>query len=231
MSKRGKSFDLLDFPKFSRPNVFEINTAQTAAEFTERLFGGGFMSYGQIWPKLPLLFKGFASEQEIELWFKSYRDEWKNESIRDVVRHLRKLFGGKGNFYPIPSKPIYVLGMWFKPSIKGYWFFEGRTYAVLINPRKGQPLSNDDVQFLARAVYELHCVDDPNDPIPLIVDVSELAKGEGRVLRPFALEPSEIIDYSIFEASVRDFLKALNTAGVALPAPADGDILDLFKKR
>ena len=39
---------------------------------------------------------------------------------------LCKIFGGKGTWYPERSKPKYILGFWFKPSIKGIWFFEGK---------------------------------------------------------------------------------------------------------
>jgi hypothetical protein len=62
-------------------------------------------------------------------------------------------------------------------------FVDGQAYAVLINARKGQRLFPEHLRFLARGVYELHCIDDPNDPIPLIIDVSEHEKGKGRTLR------------------------------------------------
>jgi len=59
---------------------------------------------------------------------------------------------------------LFVLGRWFKSSIKGYWAYNGKIYAVLINCRKSQPLSWDEVRFLARGIYELDCRDNPNDP-------------------------------------------------------------------
>jgi hypothetical protein len=92
-----------------------------------------------------------------------------------------------------------VLAFWFKPSIKGVWYVDGQAYAVLINARKGQRLFPDHVRFLARGVYELHCIDDPADPIPLILDVSQHEEGEkagycGRTSfgprRPFHLRSS-----------------------------------------
>jgi hypothetical protein len=43
---------------------------------------------------------------------------------------------------------------------------------VLINARKQQRLFPEHLRFFACGVYELHCRADPNDPIPLILDVS-----------------------------------------------------------
>lgn len=230
MAGRGKIFELLDFPKFSSPSVLDIDAGQTAISVIDRLFGGGFMSYGALWPKMETIVSGFASETFITAAFNFYEDDWKNDALQDVARLLKEQFGGKGSWYPIPTKPSYVLGFWFKPSIKGFWFFEGQAYAVLINPRKGQKLSKHDIRFLARGVHELHCVDDPNDPIPMIVDLSEHRKGEGRILRTYVVHPNEAITLEEFEKVVREFLKALALAGVAIPASVD-DIVTLFKKK
>jgi hypothetical protein len=125
-----------------------------------------------------------------------------------------------------------VLGFWFKPRIKGVWFYEGRAYAVLINARKGQPLTMEDVKFLARGVYELHCIDDPNDPIPLIIDLSEHETKKGRDLRVYAIEADEAVSLMQFEAALREFLVALNMAGISLPLPpAIENVTNLFKKK
>ena len=94
---------------------------------------------------------------------------------------------GRGRWYRHIEKPKRVLGFWFKPSIKGVWWVEGKGYAVLINPRKGQPLFRDHVRFLARGIYELHCVEDPNDPVPLIIDVSAPEFGKSRILRTYEM--------------------------------------------
>jgi hypothetical protein len=126
MAARGKYFELLDFPKFAEPDISRLQAPPTALRLAERLGGGGFMSYGQIWPRMDAIVRGLASEAYILSEFKAYKDGWKNESIRDVARLLRQVFGGKGVWYPEPSKPIYVLGFWFKPSIRGILFFEGR---------------------------------------------------------------------------------------------------------
>jgi hypothetical protein len=123
------------------------------------------------------------------------------------------------------------LGFWFKPSIKGIWFFEGKAYAVLINARKSQPLTAEDIRFLARGVYELHCIDDPNDPIPLIIDLSEHEKGKGRELRVYAMPADEAAALDVFEHSVREFLVALNMAGISLPLPPTVEnVVTLFKR-
>jgi len=232
MAGRGKYFELLDFPKFSDPSVFSMQAASTALRLRERLSGGGFMSYNQIWPRFDVIVRGFATEAYVLNTFKAYRDSWKNETIRDVVRLLCKVFGGKGTWYPEPSTPKYILGFWFKPSIKGIWFHDGRAYAVLINARKGQPLSMEDVRFLARGVYELHCIDDPNDPIPLIIDLSEHDDGKGRELKVYAVEADEAASLAQFEGALREFLVALNMAGISLPlSPTIENIISLFKKK
>jgi len=82
-----------------------------------------------------------------------------------------------------------------------------------------------------RGVYELHCIDDPADPIPLILDVSEHQKGEGRILRPHIIRPEQAISFDEFGDAVRQFLKALELAGVALPSDPIESVVDLFKKK
>jgi hypothetical protein len=228
---RAKFFELIDFPKFARPSVLSILAPPTALELTERLEGGGFMSYGQIWPRLGDVVRGLATEAYILQEFKAYKKDWKNETIRNVVRMLCKMFAGKGTWYPERSKPKFILGFWFKPSIKGIWFFEGKAYAVLINARKGQHLTAEDVRFLARGVHELHCIDDPNDPIPLIIDLSEQEQGKGRELRAYVMPADEAAPLDVFEHSVREFLIALNMAGISLPLPpVIEDVVTLFKR-
>jgi hypothetical protein len=122
------------------------------------------------------------------------------------------------------------LGFWFKPSIKGVWFVDGQAYAVLINARKQQRLFPEHIRFLARGVHELHCIDDPKDPIPLIVDVSEPERGRGRVLKAHVTPVEKAISLDEFDDAVRQFIKALQLAGVALPTDA-ADVLTLFKKK
>ena len=188
------------------------------------------MSYGQIWPRMDDVVRGHATESYVRQQFKAYADDWKNETIRNVVRMLCKIFGGKGTWYPERSKPKYILGFWFKPSIKGIWFFEGKAYAVLINARKTQPLNLEDVRFLARGVYELHCIDDPNDPVPLIIDLAEHQKGKGRELRVFPVTANEAVPPNVFERSVREFLSALHIAGISLPLPPLESVMTLFRR-
>jgi hypothetical protein len=230
MAGRGKYFELLDFPKFAYPSVVGMDAAQTAGNLIERLAGQGFMSYSMIWPRLEPIVGGYATESFITSEFSPYEEDWKNNSIQDVVRLLKQHFGGRGRWYRHPVKPTKVLGFWFKPSIKGVWWVDGQAYAVLINARKQQRLFPEHVRFLARGVHELHCIDDPNDPIPLIIDVSEPDKGNGRVLRAHVMPVEKAISLDEFDEAVGQFLKALELAGVALPTDAI-DVIDLFKKK
>ncbi len=226
-----KYYELLDIPKFARPDVLSLQAGPTAASLVERVDGGGFMSYGQIWPRLDLLFKGQATDDYIASQFSAYKDDWKNRAIQDAFRLLRELFKDKGNWYKVSNYRKHVLGCWFKTSIKGYWANEGRVYAVLINCRKQQPLSLDDVRFLGRGVYELHCIDDPNNPVPLIVDLSWHPGDTKRVPRVYEVSMDEAISIDNFEYSLIEFLEASSLAGISQPPPPDIDhILDLFRR-
>jgi hypothetical protein len=222
----------LDFPKFAAPSVLEIDAAVTSIRLIDRLGGKSFMSYAAIWSQMSAIVSGFATDGFITTAFDIYEDEWKNEAIREATRLLKRHFGGRGRWYPFLSKPLYVLGFWFKPSIKGIWFVDGQAYAVLINARKGQRLSGDHVRFLTRGVYELHCVDDPNDPIPLIVDLSEPQIGEDRRLQVHNIGVANALTLEQFDRIIREFVKALKLAGVAVPSEADAaDIVTFFKKK
>jgi hypothetical protein len=231
MSGHGKYYELLDMPKFALPDVLTLQAQPTAFNLSERIIGGGFMSYGQIWPRFSLLVNGYATDAFIDSSFTAYKDEWKNAAIREAYRLLRDHFGGKGRWYRIPNVRTFVLGCWFKTSIKGFWVHDGKVYAVLINCRKSQALTSSDVRFLARGIYELHCIDDPNNPIPLIVDLGEHAEDEDRKSRIYEVPVDEAISLEAFESSVREFLVALSLAGIALPPPPDVEhILDLFRR-
>lgn len=232
MAKRGKFFELLDVVKFAMPNALSLDASATSYNLTERLDGSGFMSYVALWSRLDKLVSGLATDQYIKAEFSFYSDDWKNKSLQEAFTLLRKQFGGKGRWYPASSKPTFVLGFWFKPSIKGIWFYEGQAYAVLINPRKGQPLPESDVKFMARGVYELHCREDPNDPIPLIVDLGQHPGDAERKARVYTVPADEAVPLEAFESSIREFIVALNLAGVALPPPVDVEhIINLFKPR
>jgi hypothetical protein len=229
MVGRGKYFELLDFPKFAYPSVLGMDSALTANNLIERLAGRSFMSYSMIWSRLEPIVEGHATESFITSEFSRYGDNWKNDSLRDVARLLKDYFGGRGRWYRHAHRPAKVLGFWFKPSIKGVWWVDGQAYAVMINARKGQSLFPEHVSFLARGIHELHCIDDPNDPIPLILDVSA-PDGEKRKLRPYVMPVEKAISLEEFDDAVRQFLKALELAGVALPTDAI-DVVDLFKKK
>jgi hypothetical protein len=230
MAGRGKFVELIDITKFGLPNVLMLKAELTASNMVERAAGGGFMSYGQMWQHLPLVVRGLASDEFILSAFTAYKAGWKNAAIQRAFRLLRDYFGGKGNWYRMPNKNTYILGFWFKTSIKGFWVHNGKSYAVLINARKGQPLSSDDVRFLARGVYELHCRDNPNNPIPLIIDLGQHPADEERQARAYEVPPEEAVSLDAFETSVREFLVALNLAGISQPPPPEIEhILDLFR--
>ena len=116
MASRGKIFELLDFPKFAYPSVIAMDAAQTSQNLIERLGGGGFMSYSSIWSRMAAVVDGSATEAFIEGEFGFYKETWKNESIRDAVRLLKGYFGGRGTWYSLPTRPIFVLGFLFNPK-------------------------------------------------------------------------------------------------------------------
>ena len=87
----------------------------------------------------------------------------------------------------------------------------------------------EHVRFLARGVHELHCIDDPNDPIPLIIDLAQHSRSVGRELHVYEMPEEQAISFEEFDEAIRQFLKALELAGVAVPSEAD-NVVDLFKR-
>jgi hypothetical protein len=226
-----KYYELLDIPKFALPDVSAIQARPTATNLIERLTGGGFMSYSKIWPRLDIAVKGLATDQYIRTEFSAYKDEWKNRAIQDAVYLLRDFLARRGNWYRTPNNRQHVLGCWFKNSIKGFWASDGKVYAVLINCRKRQPLNWEDIRFLARGIYELYCIDDPNDPIPLIIDLALHSTDVKRKARIYEVPITEAIPIEGFEHSMREFLVASSMAGISQPPPPDLEhILDLFRR-
>ena len=226
-----KRFELLDCPKFAYPSLTEIDVLATAANIVERLEGKGFMNYGQIWPLLPNMTAGAIDNAAIMHLLNGYPDEWKNDNLQEVARLLLGFLGGKGRWYRAGMKPFEVLpGAYFKPSIRGTWYHEKQAYSVSINARKHQRIFMDHARFLARGVYEFHSIDDPNDPIPMIVDVSATDDGK-RELRTFVFETDDMMSLEQFESILRKFFEALAFAGVTTIPEGLEKVADLFRKR
>jgi hypothetical protein len=55
--------------------------------------------------------------------------------------------------------------------------------------------------------------------IPLIIDLGQHAEDKERKARPYEVPVEEAISLEAFEASVRDFLVALNLTAISLPPP------------
>lgn len=226
-----KHFELLDCPKFAFPNLTDIDVVATAANILERLQGKGFLNYGQIWSRMGDIADGLVNDDYLAHHLNGYSVEWKNENLQAVARLLAGQFGGKGRWYKVGQVPIEVLpGAYFKPSIRGTWYFEKQAYSVCINARKHQRVFPEHTRFLARGVYEFHSIDDPYTPSPMIVDLSAADDGR-RSLKTFLLQPEEMMPLEQFEFILRRFFEALALAGVATIPEGVGSIADLFRKR
>jgi hypothetical protein len=226
-----KRFELLDCPKFAYPSLMELDVAATAANIVERLEGKGFLNYGQVWPLLPNMAAGGIDEATILGLLNGYSTEWKNQNLQEVALLLLELFGGKGRWFRAGSKPFEVLpGAFFKPSIRGTWYHRKQAYSVCVNARKHQRLFRDHARFLARGIYEFHSIDDPNDPIPMIVDLSASDDGV-RSLKTYEFRTHEMMGLEQFESILRRFFEALALAGVTTIPEGLEKISDLFRKR
>jgi hypothetical protein len=78
--------------------------------------------------------------------------------------------------------------------------------------------------------HEFHSIDDPNNPIPMIVDVSASDDGK-RKLRTHVLEPGEMMSLEEFESILRRFFEALALASVTTIPEGLNKIADLFRRR
>jgi hypothetical protein len=94
MAGHGKYYELLDMPKFAAPDILNPRAQATAFKLLERVGRGGFMSYGQIWPRFDVIVKGYATDDFIESSFTAYKDQWKNKAIQAAFRLLRDYFQG-----------------------------------------------------------------------------------------------------------------------------------------
>jgi hypothetical protein len=80
MARQGKFFELLDVVKFAVPNALTLDASATSYNLAERVAGGGFMSYGALWPRLDVLVRGLATDDYIDTALSFYEDDWKNKS-------------------------------------------------------------------------------------------------------------------------------------------------------
>src|SRR5262249_24097137 len=142
MAGRHKYVQLIDVVKFALPDVLTIETDPTSHNFAERAAGGGgLLRYDKVLSHIGIIVHGMATDEYVEPTFSTYKARWKNKAVQDAYRLLRDIFDRKGTWHRVPSSGrTYVLGFWFKTSVHGYWAHNGQVYAVLINPRKSQPL-------------------------------------------------------------------------------------------
>jgi hypothetical protein len=174
---------------------------------------------------------GLVDDDYLARHLSGYPVDWKNENLQVVARLLANRFGGAGRWYKAGQVPIEVLpGAYFKPSIRGTWYFDKQAYSVCINARKHQRVFPEHAKFLARGVYEFHSIDDPNSPRPMIVDLSASDDGK-RSLKTFLLEPEEMMPLEEFESVLHRFFEALALAGVTTIPVGVESIADLFRKR
>lgn len=215
MSRSSRRFELLDIPKFGLPNIAEFDVARSAAEITRQLGEDSFMSYTQVWSRLERAANGeLQSDSLVDLELSSYKAAWKNENLRFVLKAIRDILANRGTWYPNRQKPVNAYGINFKPSTKGVWFTEGSAYSVLINARKSQQLSELEIRFLARGIYEIDCRDDPNDPVPLIIDLSANENGV-RQVRLVTVPVESAMPLEEFESILDSFVESLVLSGFA----------------
>lgn len=215
-----KVFEALDIARFARPSVLDLDPMLTSIELRERLAGKGFMSYEPLWPRIADIARRNVTDFEIGSW-------WNSATLISAMITLRDEYGRAGTWYGFKRTPRKILGLLFKPSVRGVLFANGMPTAHLINPRKGQRLSQECIAFLARAAYEEHCIGDPSNPKPVIVDTSSPTDKKPRNLRKF--EAPEMISLEEFEDIVNRFFEAASIAGFPLQFH-DGDFTaDLFR--
>jgi hypothetical protein len=99
-----------------------------------------------------------------------------------------------------------------------------------INPRSSQVIDEDDAAFWARGLYELHGVDDPNDPTPMIVDLSD-RYGAGRILYPRWFDGDSMMSAALFEEIISRFFAAMEIAGLTSVPKSVPDMTDLLRRR
>lgn len=231
MSKTRKVFDLRDVPKFAYPSLENLDPELTAINLQDRLSGKAFLSYGSPIAKIPAIVDGRLAVDSIDATFSGYKTNWKNKAVREVARLLHGEFYNRGRWYQVPARPAQLFqGLWFKPSVNGIWFVDGTAYMVSVNPRKRQFLTPYHTAFLARGMHELHGIDDPNDPIPLVVDLSvDPSKSERSLRRTFVMEPG-MISPDEFESIMRGFFEALRIAGIESVPRSIPTVVDIFKR-
>ncbi|GJE17966.1 hypothetical protein [Methylobacterium marchantiae] len=230
MHARLKTFHFLDVIKFARPSIVDIDPMLTAREIESRNTNS-FLSYGAIYSRIKHIAENKIDQDYLDKNFSFYKKEWKNRCLKEVAGHLNDYFLARGSWYPSGPKLTPVLGTWFRPIKNGSWFVDGRSYDVLINPRKGQPLNEADMRFLVRAMYEIFGIDDPNNPDQLIIDISAPNPKGPRVLRSSNLSVETAISLNEFEGIMKLFFEALALAGISTQATRSDEMRDLFRRR
>lgn len=216
-----KTFEVLDVIRFASPNVRQIDPFHTSTLIRERLSGKGFMDYRPLWSRMPSITARFVSDAEISMW-------WQKAALINAMHAINGSYRQAGSWYGFSRVQRNIFGVQMKPSVRGVLFRNDRAEAHLINPRKGQILSENDFRFLARACYEEHCRNDPNDPIPFVVDTSEVKKGKGRIVRDRECTNSDMISVDEFESIMDLFFQSIQLAGYPIDYRSGDFSSDMF---
>lgn len=231
MAANRKIFQLQDVARFARPTLTDIDPVLTAAAIQEGRSGQSFLSYTQLWPFLKEAARKRHSETELANRFTAYKAPWKNKKLRECAGLLSQIVTPGARWYPASLQPIEIFpGAYFRPSLRGVLVSGGQPFMLGINPRSSQIISADDASFWARGLYELHGIDDPNDPVPMIVDLSD-RYGAGRVLYSRQFDADSMMSAALFEEVITRFFQAMEIAGLTSVPKSVPDMTDLLRRR
>jgi hypothetical protein len=221
-----KVFETLDMVRFALPNVRNIDVLKTAKnpKLLDRLSSKGFGSYAPMWPRMREIWRGGIKEKELE---RCWKTKWRIEAML----LLAEQYSAEGRWYPLPQSPKNIMGMQLKSSARGILFTKAFGPEVhVINPRKDQVLTRDDLSFLARATYEEYCVDDPSNPKPVIIDLSSRDGSKKRFPVIYREDSYKMMSVNEFESIATRFFEAVAIAGFDVPRIEDELTADLFRR-
>ena len=228
--------ELLDVVQLSSPNFENSNEFETAKRILSYRMRGSSNppSYDMAFAQMRNIVSGYLKKVDLVRHLETHgNDRWRSNLV-DVGERLFDIFSKDHcDWHPSGRRPIETFsGIWVKPAIRGVRVVgNGEAFPCLVNPRSSLFFGSRALSFVARGIYEFHVIDNPKAIGPMIVDLGRDHISGVRANRVFMPGQLSMMPLEEFEQVLRQFLKAVELAGL-LSVPSDRHLgIDMFRPR
>lgn len=224
------SLELLDVIQHAKPDIREIDVSRTALSLKGA--SGSLNNYNMAIEHIDSYCSGYQKLPDLLDFLRTHPNPRWHKHLEDVGTRLWEIFGARpGKWRKVGRRPIEsVGGLLIKPTIRGFWIFDGKAYPCLVNARSSVYLDAiTNRKFVARGVYEFHVRDEIGVAGPAIVDLGREPSSKVRANRVYFPDEADMMSVEEFESIMIKFNQSLRLAG--FNSRSVSSAIDMFRVR